>query len=227
MIYLLDTKFVDLGNNDLYKDLSRDRIDKINRLVFEKDKKLSLGAGLLLNFVIKDYCEKQNISCPDFPLDIIKNQYEKPILKDGNIHFNLSHSGRYVVCVADNRPVGIDIQKIGKTNVAFSDRIMSEKEKRLFGADTKRALMVFCMKEAILKKQGIGLSCGLNNIELYTDNADFVFEGRVKLHPLTNDDIYTVDGLQETLFSINDKENVLVSTAVFEDDDGIYLLAKC
>ena len=99
MIYLLDTDFINLDDENLYKDLPTSRIEKINRLVKEEDKKLSLGAGLLLNFSIKDYCEKKGIPCPKLPFDITKNEYGKPMVNCVWLCFNLSHSGKYVACV--------------------------------------------------------------------------------------------------------------------------------
>ena len=44
--------------------------------------------------------------------EIIKNKEGKPIFKNADIHFNISHSKGYVVAVFDNFPCGIDIEYI-------------------------------------------------------------------------------------------------------------------
>ena len=46
-------------------------------------------------------------------ITILLDLYEKPYCPALNqCHFNISHSGEWVVCAFDNEPVGIDIQKI-------------------------------------------------------------------------------------------------------------------
>ncbi len=226
MIYLLDTDFLDLGNKELYKDLPLDRIEKINRLAREKDKKLSLGAGLLLNFAIKDYCEKRGLNCPVFPLDIIKTKYGKPLPKENAFDFNVSHCGNYVACVVSEYSVGIDIQRLDNSSTDIHERVMCENEIALFGNDRKSTSKIFCIKEAILKKMGVGLVHGLKNIELSCENNN-IFESKGTLTPLTDDGIYSVEGLNEVVFTINGKEKISVYTAVLEGKDAIYLLAKC
>ena len=226
MIYLLDTRFLNLENIELYKDLPTERIDKINRLTREKDKKLSLGAGLLLNFAVKDYCEKRGLNCPVFPLDIIKTEYGKPMVKGIDLDFNLSHSGNYVVCVVCEYSVGVDIQRLDNSPTDIHEKVLCESEIALFGTDRESVLKVFCIKEAILKKTGVGLVHGLKNIELSCENNN-IFSNKAILTPLNDDGIYSVEGLIETIFTINGKEKISVSTAVLEDKDGVYLIAQC
>lgn len=225
MIYLLDTKFIDLENNELYKDLPPDRIEKINRLVKDENKKLSLGAGLLLNFSIKDYCKKKGIPYPRFPLNIETNNHGKPSILGSDIHFNLSHSGKYTICVVDEASVGIDIQFSSETKTDISKKVLTEGELNLFGADIETAVKVFCIKEAILKKQGIGLSMGLKNTELYTENPN-TFESKATLLPLSKG-FFSVESLGSDIFTINSEEKLEVFTAVLEDKDGVYLIAQC
>ncbi|MBR2152856.1 MAG: 4'-phosphopantetheinyl transferase superfamily protein [Clostridia bacterium] len=226
MIYLLDTRFLNLENKELYKDLPTERIDKINRLMFEEDKKLSLGAGLLLNFAVKDYCEKRGLNCPVFPLDIIKTEYGKPLLKVNAFDFNVSHSGIHVVCVVSEYSVGVDIQRLDNSPTDIHEKVMCEKETTIFGNDRESVLKVFCIKEAILKKTGVGLVHGLKNIELTCENNN-IFSNKAILTPLNDDGVYSVEGLIETIFTINGKEKISVSTAFLEDKDGVYLIAQC
>ena len=226
MIYLFDTEFLDLEDKKLYNKLPADRIEKVNRLAKENDKKLSLGAGLLLNFAIKDYCVKKGIPCPEFPLNIKTNKHEKPTISNNDIQFNLSHSGQYAICVVDEILVGIDIQILRDNKTDISKKVLTERESKLFGTNIENAVKVFCIKEAILKKQGVGLSMGLKNIELATENPEGIFESKAKLIPL-EENIYSVEGLNETVFTVNEVENIIVNTAVLEDKDGTYLISQC
>ena len=55
-----------------------------------------------------------------FGIDLTKQNFTytehgKPYLSDySDVHFNISHSGEYVVCSVSDKPVGVDIQKISK-----------------------------------------------------------------------------------------------------------------
>ncbi len=226
MVYLYDTHYLNLNDESLFKDLPADRIEKINRLMFEEDKKLSLGAGLLLNFAVKNYCKKQGIPCPVFPLDIIKTEYGKPLLKVNAFDFNVSHCGNFVACVVSEYSVGVDIQRLDNSPTDIHEKVLCESEIALFGTDRESVLKVFCIKEAILKKTGVGLVHGLKNIELSCENNN-IFSNKAILTPLNDDGIYSVEGLIETIFTINGKEKISVSTAVLEDKDGVYLIAQC
>lgn len=52
-----------------------------------------------------------------FGIDIAKQNFTytehgKPYLPDySDVHFNISHSEKYVVCAVSDKPVGVDIQK--------------------------------------------------------------------------------------------------------------------
>ena len=43
---------------------------------------------------------------------VFKTESGKPYFKNSNIHFSLSHSGNYALCVLDSFPIGADIQII-------------------------------------------------------------------------------------------------------------------
>ena len=94
----------------------RDRIEKVNRYKFDKDKRLCLGAGLLAETMLKQ-AGADNIS-------IIISQHGKPILADrSDIHFNLSHDGTLAVCAVSDSPVGVDVQKKTAYNPAVAKRV--------------------------------------------------------------------------------------------------------
>ena len=68
-----------------------------------------------------------------FGIDIAKqkfaySEYGKPYLSNyPNVHFNVSHSRDYVVCAVFNKPIGVDIQKIGKYDPDVAKRVCNEK----------------------------------------------------------------------------------------------------
>lgn len=90
--------------------------------------------------------------------------YGKPYLSNhSNVHFNISHSGEYVVCAVYNKPIGIDIQKIGEYNPDVAKRVCNEKELKQIEDSLDKAsefTMLWTQKEAVLKMYGTGIASG-------------------------------------------------------------------
>lgn len=121
-IYLLDINI--FNNKEIYdywyKLMSDDRKKKIDKCIHEQDKRLSLGAGVLLYKGLKEYGIKDN--------ELVYSTYGKPYVIDNRIYFNISHAYNYVVCAFSDKEVGIDIEekRIFKQNIIH--RIFNEKE---------------------------------------------------------------------------------------------------
>ncbi|MGN7043659.1 4'-phosphopantetheinyl transferase family protein, partial [Bacillus safensis] len=68
----------------------------------------------------------------DLPMDRIVFETEgngKPVVRQlPSFHFNLSHSGDWVVCAVDDAPVGIDIEEIKPIDLAIAKRFFSADE---------------------------------------------------------------------------------------------------
>lgn len=57
------------------------------------------------------------------------NEYGKPLLKEPcTVHFNISHSGNWVVCALDNAPVGIDVEETGPVDLKIAEKFFSKDE---------------------------------------------------------------------------------------------------
>lgn len=140
--------------------LEEKRKEKIQRSRQEKDRKQSLGAGVLL----KKCLEERGCSVSD----IRYNEHEKPEV-DG-CFFNLSHSHDKVVCVTGDAPVGCDIEKKGRYREGIAERFFTDNEVgylNQFERDRKRDefLRLWTMKESYLKMTGEGLQLALDRIE--------------------------------------------------------------
>lgn len=85
--------------------LPQKRQEKVLSYVFEKDQRLSLGAGLLL-----DYWRRQQ----QIPLDAFtESDTGKPELTaQFSLFFNLSHAGEFVFFAAASQPIEVYIEKI-------------------------------------------------------------------------------------------------------------------
>jgi 4'-phosphopantetheinyl transferase len=152
------TKTVDIGVlQQLEKIISTERRGKIKKYHFEEDKKRSIMAEVLLRHSLKK----------DF--GITKNSYGKPMLKNfEQIHFNLAHSGDWVVCGVSDVPIGIDVEIIKSndldvakaffTSSEYKDILNQPKEQQI-----KYFYKIWTLKESYVKAEGKGLSIPLNS----------------------------------------------------------------
>lgn len=95
------------------------------------------------------------------------NQYGKPYI-DGPIYFNLSHSGRYVVCVFSTAETGIDIEEMVPTDIHDFNSFFSEQEKKQIHSapqPLKAFLRLWTIKESVIKAEGKGLSIPLQQLD--------------------------------------------------------------
>jgi 4'-phosphopantetheinyl transferase len=111
------------------------------------------------------------------------NQAGKPqldagtIAAHGNIHFNLSHSGSWVVAAfARSFAVGIDVEALSAraASAKVIEYVLSDRESQLLRAlpqpkQTAAFFKVWTSKEAFVKGTGVGLSPDLKSIEVSVD----------------------------------------------------------
>mgnify|MGYP003335917736 CR=1 FL=1 len=108
-VYYINVKYISESNmRSYYSNLSKVRKEKVDRLKFSEDKRLSIMAEILLKYAL----EKERIA---FPKKILESEYGKPYI-DG-IHFNISHSKEYVVVAVSKEEVGCDIEKVTNINL--------------------------------------------------------------------------------------------------------------
>jgi len=140
---------------------------KIIRYSHKRAKLRALIAALLLARVVKKYCQA------DFSQTIItENEYGKPaIVGLSDFHFNLSHSGEWVVCAIDNQPLGVDVQELCRnTDLDIAERFFSVREARdlrelPLSAQRDYFFTLWSLKESFIKAEGKGLSLALDSFE--------------------------------------------------------------
>lgn len=98
-------------------------------------------------------------------------KYGKPFLVNHpEIHYNLSHSGDYVLCILADQPVGIDVQKHKKVNKEklLKKMVPSERIPKILGAeDPEQAFFdQWALREAYVKWTGNGISMDLTKIPM-------------------------------------------------------------
>lgn len=154
MVYIYDMPETEKLCPEKYTALmSKQRLDKMNRYRFCKDKNLCLMAFLLLRYALF-----KEFSITDMPTI---SEKEKPTLENIKLCFNLSHCDNAIACVIDEYEVGIDIQnyleKIWEVRSMFltnseSERLLSEDHHSV-----TELTRIWTMKEAYGKFYGQGL----------------------------------------------------------------------
>ena len=187
---MIKLAYCNVENLDLkkaYDLVPKDRREKIDFYRFEKDKKLSAGAYLLL----KKLLDEENITKPVFKTE----KYGKAYISNyDNIHFNLSHSGKMVLCAISDREVGVDVEyndpsidlDIAKSyfyNSEYESIMKSDKPSEEF-------FKYWVLKESYMKYTGLGM-----NLEL--DSFEIIIKDRIRLK---NDD----ENLRFDLFDVGD-----------------------
>lgn len=107
------------------------------------------AAGLLLTHLFGENGQ---------PPSIAHGAHGKPYLPDGQAHFSLSHTGKYVFCAVAGAPVGLDAQTVGKNRPRVAARCFTPPEQAWLAADPDaRFSRLWALKEAYLKYTGFGL----------------------------------------------------------------------
>jgi 4'-phosphopantetheinyl transferase len=169
---MIKVAYCDVSNLNLaevYESLPENRKKKVDNFRFDKDKKLSAGAYLLLERMLED----ENISKPIFRLGEFGKAY---ISNHEDIHFNLSHSDRLVACAISDREVGIDIENIDPEidlNIAKLYFYNSEYENIMNSRNPPDEFFRYwVLKESYMKYTGLGFQLNLDEFEIIIDNDE-------------------------------------------------------
>ena len=139
--------------------LPAERQEKIARYRFQKDKLLSLAAGLLIRRAIGDSA-------------VTFGGHGKPYAQNG-VFFSVSHSGRIAAIAVDDTELGLDIEELPAIDrLKIADRFYHPAERRYVkeAADQRRAFCdIWTRKEAYLKITGEGISTDLTAFDTLSE----------------------------------------------------------
>lgn len=162
---------------DLLSYVGEYRRNKISRYKNEQDCKRSLLAELLIKKTIVEKLGLREVT-------INRNKYGKPYIRGAkDFHFNISHSGHYVVIAVSERKVGIDIERKVKVDYRIAERFFSNKEAReiLVSSEEDERIDAFyriwTLKESYVKAIGKGLTIPFSSFE-------FTFGNKIKVKDL-------------------------------------------
>lgn len=152
-LYITSINEIDLKR---VSEIDADRACKFNRLKLTDDKKRCVAGGLF----IKKFLSGAKISVNDFG---------KPTA-DNDLHFNISHSGDYVLFALSDREIGCDIEKARDINpeklgkIVFCDNEMTAIKN---SADKLQCFFdLWTRKESLLKCIGKGFHQSSKSVDV-------------------------------------------------------------
>lgn len=155
----------DINEEQLTKalnELPEWRREKTLRYRFVQGRKESTFAYLLLCEMLNDYYSIKE------PPVFTYNEHGKPSLKDhSDVYFSISHCKDAVACAVDSKPIGIDIELLGRYSEQVARYCMSDSEMQtiLSAEDADMAFTrLWTMKEAYLKLTGEGVSSDMGEV---------------------------------------------------------------
>lgn len=146
------------------------RREKVGRLRFEKDKRLSLGAALLLRAALR-YAGYD----PD-AAEVGTAENGKPDFVGIPLHFSLSHAGDRVLCALAQTPVGCDTEPVVTAPQGVVKRFFHPQEQAYLAAVPNdrydRAFYeIWTQKESVIKRCGDGLRRDLRSFSALGDTV--------------------------------------------------------
>ena len=129
------------------------------------------------------YAVGQFLNKPDQQIDLVFGEKGKPHIGNlQDVHFNISHSGYFVVCAVALTEIGIDVERIREVNLRIAERFFSSSEiSDLMDCEEKDRMQYFIalwtIKESFLKAIGRGLTQHLNSFTIIKNGGSYLLTG--------------------------------------------------
>ncbi|GKU77866.1 4'-phosphopantetheinyl transferase superfamily protein [Paenibacillus sp. L3-i20] len=167
---IIDTK----DYNMLLSLVSNEKRSKINRFRLVKDAYRALLGDALIRTAIMS-----RLGVPNESITFNYNEYGKPTLaRCEGLHFNLSHSGDWIVAFISTYEVGIDVEEVRSIDMNIASSYFAKEEYRdlLAKSEGERTAFFYelwTLKESYIKARGEGLSIPLHSfaIEFQSDRS--------------------------------------------------------
>lgn len=137
--------------------------EKIQRFRRWQDAQLSLLGRILLQYGLNIYYGIKEY-------EIYFTPYNKPYLKNENIHFNISHADKLVICAIAKFPIGVDVEFLNPqiNYIDFQTQLTPNEFNKINNSTNKiySFLKYWTEKESVIKAHGKGLSIPLKSFEI-------------------------------------------------------------
>lgn len=187
------SQFCETDYKKMKKSISEERKIRIQKFVFDIDKKMSILSEFLLKKAIRISLQKE--------FQLYKDNHGKPFLKSSNCNYvycGISHSnGLILIGYSPTIDLGVDIQNDLNDESFKSAECFSDKEQLDIKNNKINPYALWSMKEAVSKLLGFGL---------YLDFKQINFKQIDRQHYLTvlnNKVIYTFYTTYNSAYGIN------------------------
>lgn len=156
--------------------IGEERLKKMQKLRQKEDMLRAFGAGLLLEYGLRQQQMTQGAAANKKAVTICYGANGKPVFEgrmqeDFRSYFNLSHSGNYVAAAFAKQEVGVDIEILQHGKRRIAERFFSEKEKEFLKDNWDDSLFtkLWTRKESYIKADGRGMALGLDTFSVLED----------------------------------------------------------
>lgn len=163
----MDRPLSQAESDRLMSFVSAEKREKCRRFYHKEDAHRTLLGDVLVRSVISGQHQLDKAD-----IRFSAQEYGKPFIPDlPDAHFNISHSGRWIVCAFDSQPIGIDIEKMKPISLDIAKRFFSKTEYSDLLAKNKDEQTdyfyhLWSMKESYIKQEGKGLSLPLDSFSV-------------------------------------------------------------
>lgn len=164
-------------DRSLMKLVSQQKQARIERFRHKRDAMRCLLGDLLSRYAL---CAKSGLRNHQLKFDV--NPYNKPFLAEpAGFHYNISHSGKWVVCAVGDQPVGIDIEQVKEIDLDVANTVFTKEEYDSFiDQDQEHRLSYFytmwVIKESYMKADGRGMSLPLKSFTIKINDCKILID---------------------------------------------------
>ena len=131
------------------------RCERAERFAHEEDRLRCLAAGALIHGALGIGED-----------ELVLGSRGKPGVRDGRRFFNVSHSGGFICCAADDGPVGVDIECVTAESEGVLRRVLNEDERNRVREKPSDFSLFWTLKEAVMKAEGLGFALPPQTIDV-------------------------------------------------------------
>ncbi len=153
--------------NKLLNKVSKEQQSRIKQFRFIDDAKRTLCGEVLIRFLA---CQKLSLKNSDIIIE--RNEYGKPFLKEyPYFHYNISHSGKWVVVAISDQAIGVDIEQIKSIDMNIARWYFAINEcnsiiREVLKKQQETFYFLWTAKESYTKYIGKGLLMPLNSFSI-------------------------------------------------------------
>ena len=170
MVYV-DDRISAIDLPSALRSISSQRREQALRFKHEEGQRLCVAAYLLLKRAL---LEQEGIT--ENPVFSYGPHGKPMIVGHPELHFSLSHCREAAVCVLSRRPVGIDVESIGRYRATVARYAMNDAELLQINQSPEPELAfvrLWTMKESLLKLTGEGINDHMKDVLSQTESYRF------------------------------------------------------